>query len=467
MEDDTKKTTRSGKVSFLNSTMVLIACILYIVLIIATVRTSNQYQLMVSATNNYISCGSDAALVSDGSDYLTEQVRLYVITRQPRYMLEYFREADVTRRRETGLEHLREYIDPDVTSILQQALDHSNQLMETEIYAMRLIGEAENYVPGDYPEEVRAVRLTEADQMLIPSAMIEKARNLVFGSEYQSAKETIMADVTLFLDTAVDITRYNQEESTAELKRIMLIQKVLLTVLLVQSVITFILIVLRSMKKQKENKIFISQIIHSFAKSIDVKDKYTNGHSFRVATYAGMIAKKAGFTPAEVEEVYNIGLLHDIGKIAVPDEILNKPGRLSDEEFTVMKKHTTNGSEILQEIAIAPGLALGAKYHHERIDGHGYPSGRRGDEIPQVAQIIAVADTFDAMYSNRPYRKQMPLEAVIAELKRCSGSQLNPKYVDAWIELISEGALNNVPLDPPQDSPSDSSQSIAPCGSIS
>ena len=133
---------------------------------------------------------------------------------------------------------------------------------------------------------------------------------------------------------------------------------------------------------------------------------------------------------------------HDIGKITVPDEILHKPSRLSDEEFDVMKRHTTNGSEILQAIEIAPELALGAEYHHERIDGRGYPTGRKGDEIPQVAQIIAVADTFDAMYSTRPYRKQMPIEEVVEELKRVSGTQLNPRYVNALVELIGEGALD-------------------------
>lgn len=445
---ESKSAARKKQTSVLNSTMVLVACVLYIVLIGATVRTSQQYQVMVSAMNDYISCGNDAALVSDASDFLTNQVQLYVTTANRQYVDEYFNEANVERRRESAIEQLNGYVDARISSILQKAIDRSNRLMKTEFYAMRLVTDANEYPLDEFPEEIQDVRLTPEDQALNAGGKLAKAQSLVFGPGYQSVKREIKSDITLFLDAAVGITQQNQSDSAAALRRIMTVQSALLTILLVQSVITFVLIVLRSLRRQKENNIFISQIIHSFAKSIDVKDKYTNGHSFRVATYARMIARRAGYTAAQAEEVYNIGLLHDIGKIAVPDEILNKPGRLSDEEYQVMKQHTTNGSEILQEIAIAPGLALGAKYHHERIDGNGYPSGRRGDEIPQVAQIIAVADCFDAMYSTRPYRKQMPLDAVIAELKRCSGTQLNSKYVDAWVDLISEGALNSLPQDP-------------------
>lgn len=195
------------------------------------------------------------------------------------------------------------------------------------------------------------------------------------------------------------------------------------------------------MKKQEENKIFINQIIQAFAKSIDLKDKYTNGHSFRVAKYASMIAEKMGYDEAQVKNIYNIGLLHDIGKITIPDDILNKPGKLTDEEYTIIKQHAINGYDILKEIEIYPELALGAGYHHERIDGKGYPAGKSGDEIPMIAQIIAVADTFDAMNSTRSYRKQMKMEDIIAELKRVSGTQLNADIVQVMLGLIEEGKV--------------------------
>ena len=194
-------------------------------------------------------------------------------------------------------------------------------------------------------------------------------------------------------------------------------------------------------KKEEEDRMLIRQIINAFAKSIDVKDEYTNSHSARVAKYTQMIAEKVGYSGIESEKIYNIGMMHDIGKIIIPDEILNKPERLTDDEFAIMKQHAINGYEILKEVDIMPELALGAGFHHERLDGKGYPFGKKAEEIPEVAQMIAVADTFDAMYSTRPYRKQMPIEKVIAELKRVAGTQLNEKYVQAMLSLIEEGKI--------------------------
>ena len=195
-------------------------------------------------------------------------------------------------------------------------------------------------------------------------------------------------------------------------------------------------------KKEEEDRIFISQMIHVFAKSIDLKDQYTNGHSFRVAEYTRMIAEELGYSEAEVEKIYNIGLMHDMGKITISDQILNKPGKLTDEEFVIMKQHAINGYDILKEVGISPELALGAGYHHERLDGKGYPFGKTADEIPDVAQMIAVADTFDAMHSTRPYRKKMRMEDIVAELKRVSGTQLNEKYVQVLLTLIQEGKID-------------------------
>ncbi|MCH5210850.1 MAG: HD domain-containing protein [Oscillospiraceae bacterium] len=194
-------------------------------------------------------------------------------------------------------------------------------------------------------------------------------------------------------------------------------------------------------KKEQENRTFIREIIQVFAKVIDVKDSYTNGHCFRVAEYTKMIAEKAGYGEAEVEKFYNIGLMHDIGKVNVPDEILKKPGKLSDEEFAIMKKHPGYGYDILKDVEVLPELALGAGYHHERIDGKGYPFGKKADEIPDVAQIIAVADTFDAMHSTRSYRVKMKMEDIIVELKRVAGSQLSEKYVNILLTLIEEGKM--------------------------
>lgn len=197
------------------------------------------------------------------------------------------------------------------------------------------------------------------------------------------------------------------------------------------------------LKKQKEHKQLINEMTDVFASCIDMKDSYTNGHSHRVAKYTAMLAAKLGKSEEEIENMHRIALLHDIGKIGIPDEILNKPGRLTDDEFAVMKSHSQRGYDILKAISIAPELAIGAGYHHERQDGRGYPNGITKDEIPEVAQIIAVADTFDAMYSTRPYRRRMELSDIVAEIKRVSGTQLNEKVVDALMQLIDEGTFKD------------------------
>ena len=197
--------------------------------------------------------------------------------------------------------------------------------------------------------------------------------------------------------------------------------------------------------KQEADEKFINQIIHTFAKCIDTRDKQNKGHSFRVAYYVRLIAEKLaekrGYTREQINEFYNIALLHDIGKLSIPDAILNKAAKLNDEEYEVMKSHAAIGADILKDVNIVKGLTTGAGCHHERIDGRGYPNGLKGEEIPEVARIIAVADTFDAMYSTRPYRKQLDLNVVIEEIKRIKGSQLEEEVVDALLQLCDEGVI--------------------------
>ena len=195
------------------------------------------------------------------------------------------------------------------------------------------------------------------------------------------------------------------------------------------------------LEKQKQHDIFTGQIIGAFAKTIDIKDHYTKGHSFRVAEYARKLAQRLNYTELSPEEIYNIALLHDIGKIAVPDAILNKPCELTEEEYEIVKQHAHNGYEILKEIESVPELALGAGFHHERVDGDGYPFHKGGSEIPYVARIIAVADTFDTMNSTRPYRDKLSLEEIMEELRRVSGTQLQPEIVEVMLQLIDEGVI--------------------------
>ena len=192
-------------------------------------------------------------------------------------------------------------------------------------------------------------------------------------------------------------------------------------------------------QKQQESMTLVDEISQAFARVIDMKDRYTNGHSSRVATYTAKLARELGYDEETVRKYYCIALLHDVGKIGIPHSVLTKPGKLTEEEYEIIKSHTSKGYDVLKNISIMPELAVGAHAHHERPDGKGYPSGLSGDEIPRVAQIIAVADCFDAMYSDRPYRKRMNFDKVVSIISEVSGSQLAPDVVDAFLRLVSKG----------------------------
>ncbi len=194
-------------------------------------------------------------------------------------------------------------------------------------------------------------------------------------------------------------------------------------------------------KKAEENRIFIREMTEAIANTIDMKDTYTKGHSNRVAKYTRLLAEELGLGKEEAEKYYNIALLHDIGKIGVPAEVLNKPGKLTDDEFNIIKSHSMLGYRALKNISIMPELAIGAGSHHERPDGKGYPQGLKGEEIPRVAKIIAVADTFDAMYSDRPYRKRMNFDKAVSIIREVSGTQLDPEVVNAFLSLVDKGLL--------------------------
>lgn len=181
------------------------------------------------------------------------------------------------------------------------------------------------------------------------------------------------------------------------------------------------------------------QALKTLAVTIDAKDKYTNGHSVRVAEYAKELVKRSGGSEQEQESIYYIGLLHDIGKIGVPDEIINKPTKLTDEEFGVIKAHPVIGADILKNIAMElPGIEIGARWHHERYAGGGYPDGLSGEHIPKIARIISVADAYDAMTSKRSYRDILPQEYVRNEFVEKSGIQFDPFYAKLMVEIIDD-----------------------------
>ena len=181
-----------------------------------------------------------------------------------------------------------------------------------------------------------------------------------------------------------------------------------------------------------------TSIIRSLSYAIDAKDRYTRGHSQRVAEYSLALAKRMGKSEEEQQTIYFAGLLHDVGKIRVPEAVINKPGKLTDEEFDQIRIHPVSGYHILRDISKDERIGYGAKYHHERYDGTGYPNGLKGENIPEIARIIGVADAYDAMASNRSYRNALPQEVVRQEIEKGRGRQFDPGIADIMLEMIDE-----------------------------
>ncbi len=178
------------------------------------------------------------------------------------------------------------------------------------------------------------------------------------------------------------------------------------------------------------------QVLETLAQTIDTKDRYTTGHSYRVAEYSVRLAQALGMDPEEVRVLRQEALLHDIGKIGVLDSVLNKRGKLTDIEYKVMKSHTTAGAEILQNLITFPGAAAVAGGHHERYDGRGYPLQLRGEENPPHARIVSIADAYDAMSSDRIYRKALDHDKIRQELVNGRGTQFDPQYLDVFLKLF-------------------------------
>ncbi|MBR1736510.1 MAG: HD domain-containing protein [Firmicutes bacterium] len=185
-----------------------------------------------------------------------------------------------------------------------------------------------------------------------------------------------------------------------------------------------------------------NETIMAVAKALDAKDGNTSQHSARVSMYSVMIAKELGYDQKSCENLRRAALLHDIGKIGIPDSILLKPAKLTDEEYAQMKTHVTKGADILKNFTLIENVVEGALYHHERYDGKGYMQGLKGEEIPIYGRIIGVADAFDAMTANRVYRKQLDIDYVLSELERCKGTQFDPEMADIMINLVKSGKVD-------------------------
>ena len=193
-----------------------------------------------------------------------------------------------------------------------------------------------------------------------------------------------------------------------------------------------------AIKAKDEIKTLSVEVMEALAHTIDAKDEYTKGHSVRVAKYSRMLAEKLGLNEGDCESVYYMALLHDIGKIGVPNEIINSKSKMTDEEYAIMKTHPAIGSDILEEIKSRPDLMIGARWQHERYDGKGYPHQKAGEDIPYFARIISVADSYDAMTSNRSYRKFLPQDVVRGEIEKNCGTQFDPNVAKCMLSIIDE-----------------------------
>ena len=208
----------------------------------------------------------------------------------------------------------------------------------------------------------------------------------------------------------------------------------------------FVSICVRIIKKadereQEHDKQLIEQVAQVMAKFIDAKDIYTGGHSERVARYSSLIAREMGKSEFDCRKVYYCGLLHDCGKIAIPDAIVQKPEKLSREEYATMQDHTRIGYALLKGLTVVPEACLAARYHHEKYDGSGYPDGLKGEEIPEFVRIVSVADAFDTMSCDRCYRKAFPRDVIIEDIKKNSGTQFDAKIASVFLRLIETGKV--------------------------
>jgi len=290
----------------------------------------------------------------------------------------------------------------------------------------------------------------------------EKGKNYIENKEmseilkkvYQEQDNNFEIDIndenfTIFSDTVMNdwyvVMVVNNRELYNDL-RYLFIRNVIICTIIFVAIVIFCTLSLRRvcgyMAEIEANREKINNlnetIMKILARTIDAKDKYTKGHSVRVAEYSSQIAAKMGKSKKEQKEIYNVAMMHDVGKIGIPDSIINKTGKLTDEEYDLIKLHTLTGYHILKDISENKMIAIGAKFHHERYDGKGYPNGLKGEDIPLIARIIGVADAYDAMASSRSYRKALPQDVVRSEIENGKGKQFDPQIADIILEMIDD-----------------------------
>lgn len=283
---------------------------------------------------------------------------------------------------------------------------------------------------------------TDSEMKRLLEKVYEKDSN-VFQMTLNGEEYTVFSDVVMEEWNVVMLVSNDKlfADSRTTLQRNIVICSLIAFVIILFFSITFARMN-RSIRMEAQSNAKIEdmnrKVIRALVRTIDAKDRYTNGHSLRVAEYSREIAKRMNKSEKEQDNIYYAGLLHDIGKIRVPEEVINKPGKLTDEEYDQIKIHPVTSYHILKDIYEDKQISMGAKFHHERYDGNGYPNGLKGENIPEIARIIGVADTYDAMASNRSYRKALPQDVVRSEIEKGKGTQFDPEIADVMLSIIDE-----------------------------
>lgn len=335
--------------------------------------------------------------------------------------------------------------------VIRRAMEAATSLMEAEVGSLLLIDEKTNELffevaLGEKGEEVKEVRLKMGEG--IAGWVVEHGKPLLINDVQNDSRfcnrvdqkskfitKSILCvpvkikDKTIGVFQAVNkLTDKSFEEDEIEL---------------FNSLANQVAIAIENAKLYEELQEAFLSTAEALADAIEQRDPYTGGHTMRVLTYSIAMAKYLSMTPDEIEKLRLAAILHDIGKIGIIDKILQKEARLDEQEFKIMQSHPSKGSKILNHVKQLKDVTPGVQSHHERVDGKGYPHGLSNNKIPLIARIIAVADTFDAMTTDRPYRKGLSDEAALNELKRCSGSQFDEKIVKSFLKAYNNGEIKN------------------------
>lgn len=295
------------------------------------------------------------------------------------------------------------------------------------------------------------IPLNEGDSFIYLPSRADNEMPLEPHEEGREVKDTAIVGFIIYVpDQTLDyVAVFDEAVITYHMQKNVWDYPIFIFLLVVLGIYVVILITLvvsqirvnKLLRQQKHDAQIIEQSISTFINFIEAKDPHTKGHSERVAKISHMLAQKMGYSERECNRIYYIALMHDCGKISIPVTILQKKDKLTEEEYEIIKSHTTYGNQMLRDFSSIDGINTGALYHHERYDGKGYPSGIAGEEIPMIARIIGVADSLDAMNSNRCYRPRLSKEVIIKELIDNKDKQFDAKVVDYVIELIEEGKI--------------------------